>query len=220
MNGVMMIKITVLLILATLLSCVGDDSNSSNEGKGGEGASVTLGINQPLAINRDNESGYVLEGSCPNDGEEIRVNLSGILVEPSPVCENNIWRTVPINTELLPEYDDLPIIVTGSGGSSAIYGGVVKDTTPPEASLRTSPGVINSVNQQNFTPPWDCSEEGLQVSVSVGDRPVGQAVCRWGEWDGGLNLEGIVAGDPQVEVVATVTDAAGNRASHDFYGSR
>jgi hypothetical protein len=86
---------------------------------------------------------------------------------------------------------------------------VLKDTSAPTVAVTSAP-VINISNENPYTVAGTCSENGENVSVSVGG--ISSTVsCTLGGWSTSVNATGLAQG--AVTVTADHTDVAGNPAT-------
>lgn len=171
----------------------------------------TVAISFPSPINNTNKGGYVVSGSCSENGRAVTVSVGGVGATPN--CSGNAWMATVDVTGVA---DGGSISITAdhvdANGNSATQAtaATVKDTVIPTVTIGSAPS-INNANKANYIISGTCSENGRPVSVNVGGV-TGSPSCSTGAWSATLNVTA-VADSGSVSVTANHSDAAGNSAT-------
>src|SRR5690606_33224192 len=161
-------------------------------------------------INIDNQSSFLITGSCAIDGAaNVRLEAGSLMTNVD--CTSGAWYA-NLNFLSLP---DGPITVKAIQTSSFSGAGsektrVFNKLTVPPTLVFLSPAenfYININNSSNFVVSGSCSAAGANVIISGADSNV-TAVCDGTNWNATLTFSGSFE---QTKVItATMSDVAGN----------
>lgn len=159
-------------------------------------------ITTPVSnINIDNRSSYSVSGTCSEQNRDVVVVIGSATVSPNPTCSaSNTWSVSGFDASL--QADSLIFSITAD--HSDAYGNnatqatasIVKDTDAPAISITSTPA-ISSSNEDSYSVGGACSEDGLNVTVSVGTVS-GSANCTSNTFTVSLNVSGIDDGSISV----------------------
>ncbi len=174
-----------------------------------DGVVPTVSITSPSVINSANASSYSLSGTCSENGRQVSVSVGGVSATPN--CSSSAW-TATVNVsgvsdgaiDMTADHSD----AAGNNATSATAS-ASKDTVIPTVSITSSP-VINDSNASSYSLSGTCSENGRQVSVSVGGVSA-TPNCSSSAWTATVNVSGV--SDGTTDMTADHSDAAGNNAT-------
>ncbi len=174
-----------------------------------DGVVPTVSITSPSVINSANASSYAVGGACSENGRQVSVSVGGVSATPN--CSSSAW-TATVNVsgvsdgaiDMTADHSD----AAGNNATSATAS-ASKDTVIPTVSITSSP-VINDSNASSYSLSGTCSENGRQVSVSVGGVSA-TPNCSSSAWTATVNVSGLL--DGTVDMTADHSDAAGNNAT-------
>lgn len=172
---------------------------------------VTVATAPP--INLANQASYTgVSGSCSENGLPVTVTIGAITASPSPNCTAGSWSAAAINATSVP-VGTVTVLASQTDAAGNTGNGTrdtVKDVAAPAVTVSTAP-VINASNQVAYGGvTGTCSENGLPVSVVIGNvSAVPAPTCAGGAWSAPATNVASLA-DGTVLVTATQTDAAGN----------
>lgn len=171
----------------------------------------TISVSAASDINSSSASSYSLSGSCSENTRQVSVDVGGIT--GSATCSSNAW-SANLNVSSLSDGSGIAISVTHQdvAGNSATPAtdSADKDTVIPTVSI-ISPVDISGVNASSYSVGGSCSEDGQNVSVSVGGIS-GSTSCSSGAWTvSGLDVSSLSNGS--VTILADHVDAVGNNAT-------
>ena len=167
-------------------------------------------IDTPAIISEDVINSYSLSGGCAEDGTGVVIIKIAGLDDLTADCTNRqSWNFDVPSSELLklPEQEDIAVVIEhrdSAGNVVSISSSLDKDTTPPVLAI-TSGLLINIANQNTYELNGDCSENGRDVSITLGSNAVVAVSCSDGDWTHSPNV-----GEGSSSVSITHSDAAGN----------
>lgn len=171
----------------------------------------TITITAPNPVNHANRAAYILSGTCSDNSRTVSINIGG--VSSNPTCAANAWSST-VDLSGVADNASVPITAdtTDAAGNSAnqVTSSVLKDTSVPTVSFTSSPA-INNANKAAYITSGNCSENGRNVTVTVGAAS-GTGNCSSGTWTVTLNVTS-VADNSSLAVKADHTDLAGNPAT-------
>lgn len=171
----------------------------------------TVAITTPAPINVSNRGAYVLSGTCSENSRTVSIDVGGVTANPT--CTSNAWSST---LDLTGVADNASVPVTAdtidAAGNSATQASttVLKDTNPPTVSFTSTP-VINNANKASYLTSGNCSENGRNVTVTIG-AVSGPGTCSAGSFSVSLNVTS-VADNASLNVSAAHSDLAGNTAT-------
>ncbi len=113
----------------------------------------TVAFTSTPAINASNVSGYIVSGTCTENGLAVTVTVGG-LVSDMPTCTLGAFTTALMNVGSVPDGASVSVAVsqTDAAANSGINSTtVVKDTVPPVANLAGQPVGTSSATLLNVT---------------------------------------------------------------------
>ena len=171
----------------------------------------TVTISAPSAINNNNDSAYVVSGTCSENSRTVSVNVGGVTA--TPTCSSLAWTTT-LNVSGIADSGTVSITAnhTDAVGNAASQASasVAKDTTLPTVAI-TSSTAINDANKAAYTVAGTCSENSRSVSVNVGGV-TSTPTCTTLAWSTTVNVTS-VADNATVSITADHSDTAGNSAT-------
>ena len=179
----------------------------------------TVSLVSPTDIDRITDSSYTLSGTCSENGRAVSISIDNSqgashLVESQAVCGNNSWEK-PVDVSALEE-GGVMVTVTHAdlaGNSSRATGTADRDNSIV-ITIEESPH-IDSDNESSYELSGTCSEEGQEVTVSVGSVSPGVGpVCGSNfEWSVD-NLDVSVLDDGEVSIAAVHKNISANASIH------
>ena len=171
----------------------------------------TVSITAPTAINNNNDSAYVVSGSCSENTRTVSVNVGGVTATPN--CSSLAWTTT-LNVSGIADSGSVSITAnhTDAVGNAATQSSatVSKDTTLPTVAI-TSTTAINNANKAAYTVTGTCSENSKPVSVNVGGVSATPS-CSGTSWTTTVNVTA-VSDNATISITADHSDTAGNDAT-------
>lgn len=169
--------------------------------------SVEVAITSAPDIDINNQTEYIVSGTCSEAGQVVSVDIGGLSF--TPVCSGGgTWTTGQQNVSALV---DGTITITAdhqsSGGSSATQASVDvdKDITAPVVTISSAPNITSS-NESSYTVSGTCSENTRTVSVDIGGLTF-SPTCSSGSWTTGAQDVSALA-DGSVIITADHDNAA------------
>ncbi|MGE8494367.1 beta strand repeat-containing protein [Comamonas sp.] len=172
-------------VTVTATQTVGDRTGSGSLVTSKSSASIApvVSITSAPAITAANELSYTVSGTCSVNGTGVDV-LVGTVAGSAP-CSGGIWSTAGLNVSGLPNGPVSVVAsqtVGGLTGSGSLVIGKDSEGIAPVVTITSAPA-ITAANQSAYTVSGTCSENGVVVTVHVGDvAAVPQPVCNGGIW--------------------------------------
>ena len=192
-----------LALILLIVSC--EEKKSSSNGK----EPPVFALTEGGSINIANQTAFAFGGTCTIEGAEITVTL-GNFTPWSTTCSDFLWEVAvdgDIVTQILEE-TSTPLAIEEAGNTVSIAIDIEKDATAPIAEI-TSPAVISTVNQGEYSLGGSCSEEGT-LTVVLGDLPAQETPCQNGQdWSVEFDARSL-SEEEQVDIVVNMVDQAGN----------
>ena len=168
-------------------------------------------LTAPGAINIVTINSYSLGGGRCEDGTgAVTIKIAG-LNDFTVDCADELWNLDVPSSELgkLPEQLGIALSVEhrdSVGNVATLSGRVDKDTVAPELNI-TSGLIINIANKESYNMEGECSENGREVSITLGGDLTSTATedCSNNRWDYSPNLE-----EGRFSITLAQSDAAGN----------
>ncbi|UXC18388.1 hypothetical protein [Comamonas squillarum] len=172
-------------VTVTATQTVGGQTGSGSlvTSKSSAGIAPVVSITSAPAITAANELSYTVSGTCSVNGTGVDV-LVGTVAGSAP-CSGGIWSTAGLNVSGLPNGPVSVVAaqtVGGLTGSGSLVIGKDSEGIAPVVTITSAPA-ITAANQSAYTVSGTCSENGVVVTVHVGDvAAVPQPVCNGGIW--------------------------------------
>ncbi len=158
-------------------------SGSLVTSKAAVGIAPVVTISSAPAITAANELSYTVSGTCTANGTGVDVLVGSVAATAQ--CNGGIWATAGLNVSGLA---DGPVsirasqTVGGLSGSGSLVINKDSEGLAPVVSITSAP-VITAANETGYTVSGTCSENGLGLTVHIGDiAVVPQPVCSGGIW--------------------------------------
>lgn len=184
--------------------------------------SVTLSavpIEGDNTVNAIEASDGIELGGQADPGVTITVTLGGVThtVTADP---DGTWTVFFTEAEVTSNDGDTPLIVQTSdaaGNVTTVNSSLTIDTEVSNVVFPAAPiggdGVVNAAEVTAGVPVEGTGEPGATVVVAVGNQSISTVVAGDGTWSVILDATLLPAGEQTIEVVATLTDSAGNVAN-------
>ncbi|WP_021027756.1 hypothetical protein [Comamonas sp. B-9] len=194
-------------VTVTATQTVGGQTGSGSlvTSKSSAGLAPVVSITLAPAITAANESSYTVSGTCSANGTGVDVQVG--TVTASAPCSGGIWSTAGLNVSGLANGAVSVVAaqtVGGLTGSGSLV--ITKDSQglAPAVTITSAPA-ITAANQSAYTVSGTCSENGVVLTVHVGDvAAVPQPVCSGGIWStAAMDVSGLP--DEMVLVTASQT---------------
>ncbi|MEJ5128747.1 hypothetical protein WH367_22100 [Comamonas sp. MYb21] len=194
-------------VTVTATQTVGGQTGSGSlvTSKSSAGVAPVVSITSAPAITAANESSYTVSGTCSANGTGVDVQVG--TVTASAPCSGGIWSTTGLNVSGLANGAVSVVAaqtVGGLTGSGSLV--ITKDSQglAPAVTITSAPA-ITAANQSAYTVSGTCSENGVVLTVHVGDvAAVPQPVCSGGIWStAAMDVSGLP--DEMVLVTASQT---------------
>nr|WP_312987542.1 hypothetical protein [Comamonas koreensis] len=194
-------------VTVTATQTVGGQTGSGSlvTSKSSAGVAPVVSITSAPAITAANELSYTVSGTCSANGTGVDV-LVGTVAASAP-CSGGIWSTTGLNVSGLANGAVSVVAaqtVGGLTGSGSLV--ITKDSQglAPAVTITSAPA-ITAANQTAYTVSGTCSENGVVLTVHVGDvAAVPQPVCSGGIWStAAMDVSGLP--DEMVLVTASQT---------------
>lgn len=169
--------------------------------------SPTLTINSPAVLNLSSVASYNLTGTCSENGRLVGLSVGGLIF--SSTCSGGGYSISSFDVTSLPEGNNSFVVtlVDLAGNSTSSIQVVFKDVTPPSITVGALSNIILS-NMSNYGVSGSCSENGLNVEISISSYATTVA-CSAGFYSkSGIDLTAIPQGAVSVRI--RHIDAAGN----------
>ena len=168
-------------------------------------------LTTPGVINILTIDSYSLGGGLCEDGTGVvTIKIAG-LNDFTVDCADELWNLDVPSTELVKLPEQLGIALSiehrdSVGNVATLSGRVDKDTVAPELSI-TSELIINIANEGSYKMKGECSENGREVSITLGGDSTSTATgdCSNNRWEYSPNLE-----EGSFSITLVQSDAAGN----------
>lgn len=143
----------------------------------------TIVITSSPDINSSNETAYQLIGTCSENGFAVSVDIGG--VTESLICTSSTWVTSFLDLTSLAD-GTVTVLVSQSKANSNTGSDTVDITksSTPTVSI-TIADDIDSSNETSYEIYGLCSENGVDVTLSIGGIP-STASCTTGSWSSGV----------------------------------
>lgn len=176
-------------ITASISDSAGNSTNTSvNIVKNSNVPQVSL--NSASNITPSNETAYMINGTCTENGTVVNVSIGSINLTPN--CSGGTWTTGFTDVSTLADNPTIAINVTHSTATPASQN-VSKDTTSPEVTITYAPA-ISGANELNYSVSGACTENGQAVTVNIDSINLNRT-CSSGSWSSGLvDVSGITDG--------------------------
>ncbi|QMV72853.1 hypothetical protein HS961_08380 [Comamonas piscis] len=158
-------------------------SGSLVTSKAAAGIAPVVTISSAPAITAANELSYTVSGTCTANGTDVDVLVGSVAA--SAQCSGGIWSTAGLNVSGLAN-GPISVVasqtVGGLSGSGSLVISKDSEGLAPVVSITSAP-VITAANETGYTVSGTCSENGLGLTVHIGDiAVVPQPVCSGGIW--------------------------------------
>jgi len=172
----------------------------------------TLTLNSISNINVANQNSYSLTGTCSEDTGSLSINIGNQNI--TTTCQSSVWSTGSLDTSAQTDNLALPITVNYSDSAgnpiAPTSASVLKDSTIPTVSL-ASAIAITKANEANYSLVGSCSENGQNISLSIGSLSF-NPTCITGSWNTGFFD---ISGEPDsaLAIAINLQDINGNPAT-------
>ena len=171
-----------------------------------------IAMTSSLLVSSSNVNSFPMAGTCDENGTEVvSITIAGGTAT-SVDCQGGNWqKSVNLSTEA---EGNISVSITHQDAlenRTTITKILNKDIVAPTLTI-TSPGMMNSANQNAYTIRGTCDEEGTQITVGiVGQGTSLSSTCASSAWQvsGGFAS---LADNAQIGVTASVQDGHGNRS--------
>ena len=171
-----------------------------------------VAVTSSLLVSSSNVNSFPMAGTCDENGTEVvSITIAGGTAT-SVDCQGGNWqKSVNLSTEA---EGNISVSITHQdalGNRTTITPILNKDIVAPTLTI-TSPGVMNSANQNAYTFGGTCNENGTQITVSIAGQSNSLLfTCASLAWEVSGDFVSL-ADNAQIVVTASVQDGHGNRS--------
>ena len=162
-----------------VVASIGDSSATSTNGTVLKDTTLpTVGITSPSVINQENQASYSLSGPCSEIGQQVSVVI-GALPRQLVDCIDNWWTLANYDVSRLTSASVLVTVNTkdvADNGADPASIHLDRDVELPVVTV-TSSLLINNENQYAYQLQGTCSEQGRNVSITIGSTTPQDATC-------------------------------------------